>query len=182
MKETSDSLLLSLAKESIKSRFLEIETKSKEELVALYPALNEKRATFVTLNLKGRLRGCIGSLIAHRTLYDDIVSNAQSAAFNDPRFPPLSYEEFVQTSIELSLLSEPVFLPYRDKIDLKSKINVGKDGVILKLGDKQATFLPQVWEQLPTFELFFEHLCNKANMQYNCLDKNPQIYIYGAQK
>jgi len=99
------------------------------------------KATFVTLNLNGKLRGCIGSLIAHRNFLDDLIANAKSAAFNDPRFPPLSKKEFENIEIEISILSEPKILQYDDISDLKNKLRVGIDGVILKQGIHQATFL-----------------------------------------
>lgn len=115
---------------------------------------------------------------------DDLIQNAQSAAFNDPRFPPLTLEEFSSNDItvEVSILSEPKPLSYSDMADLKSKIKIGEDGVILKLGNYQATFLPQVWEQLPTFESFFAHLCQKAGLPANCLESKPQIFIYHVEK
>jgi hypothetical protein len=155
---------------------------SKYEIVKQYPEFVQKRATFITLKQQGRLRGCIGSLVAHRELYDDIINNAQSAAFKDPRFPPLTKDELDKTTLEISLLSEAILVPYDDIDDLKSKITIGKDGIILKLENKQATFLPQVWEDLPTFEIFFEHLCKKANLDGNCLEKHPQIYKYQVEK
>lgn len=177
-----NNLLLQLAREAINHKLTGAPLVDKEQLIKQYPQLEEQRATFVTLNLDGRLRGCIGSLVAHRTLYDDIVHNAQSAAFGDPRFAPLSLEEFQYIDIEISLLTPAVILPYDDIPDLKSKIIPNKHGVILKLGSNQATFLPQVWEQLPTFEVFFEHLCQKARLQSSCLELHPQIYTYEAIK
>jgi len=155
---------------------------SKYDIVKQYPQFVLKKATFVTLKQQGRLRGCIGSLVAHRELYDDIINNAQSAAFKDPRFPPLTKDELDKTTIEISLLSDAILVPYNDIDDLKSKIIIGEDGIILKLKDKQATFLPQVWENLQTFEIFFEHLCKKARLEGNCLDKHPQIYKYQVKK
>lgn len=176
-----NSSLLALVKASIKSELNNtsyIDTSLKEK----YPELNEQRATFVTLNLEGNLRGCIGSLLPQRSLFDDIVSNAKAAAFEDPRFSPLTSEEFENIEIEISILSIPSILEYKDTEDLKSKLKIGVDGVILKDGIYQATFLPSVWEQLPTFELFFSHLCKKAGLIQNCLKNHPEIYIYQAKK
>jgi AmmeMemoRadiSam system protein A len=144
--------------------------------------LAQKGATFITLNLDGELRGCIGSLVAHRDLADDIAHNAKAAAFDDVRFHPLSKEEFERVDIEISILNEPQPLHYHDNSDLKSKIRVGIDGVILRSGNRQATFLPFVWDQLPTFESFFERLCLKAGCESNCLDQHPDIFIYHANK
>jgi hypothetical protein len=150
----------------------------------LYPQLNQNAAVFVTLTQEPneRLRGCIGSLVAHRPLYKDIISNAQSAALRDPRFKPLTIEEFTNIKIEISILSEPKELAYSDTADLKNKIKPEIDGVILQLGSYRATYLPSVWEQLPTFESFFSSLCQKAGMQGNCIENHPTISIYQATK
>lgn len=180
--EMFNDVLLTLAKDSIKESLYDTTLLNKSALIEKYPQLNEPQATFVTLTKNAQLRGCIGSLIAQRSLYDDLVSNAKSAAFNDPRFPPLSQNEFPSTEIEISLLSQPQPLAYDDVSDLKSKINVGSDGVILQYGYHRATFLPQVWEQLPSFELFFQHLCAKAGVSVACLEDQASIYTYKVEK
>ncbi len=177
-----DTILLKIAKQSIIDSLNGQNTIDKNALLEKFPELDEQRATFVTLNKNGNLRGCIGSLVAHRTLLEDIISNAKSAAFNDPRFKPLQAEEFNQIDVELSILSVPKLLKYDDVADLKSKVIIGEDGIILRLDGRQATFLPQVWEQLPTFEIFFEHLCKKAGLEGDCLQRHPEIYHYQAQK
>ncbi len=176
--------LIDIAKDAIREKLEGKKIIDKEALLKAHPRLGEKGAVFVTLEKRSSLRGCIGSLIAHRTLLDDLIENAINAAFHDPRFPPLTVEEFnsKDLTVEVSILSEPKPLAYSDIADLKSKIKVGRDGVILKLGNYQATFLPQVWEQLPTFETFFAHLCQKAGLGANCLESKPQIFIYHAQK
>lgn len=177
-----NKIILQIAKEAINHKLTGAPIISKDEISKQYPKILEEQATFVTLNLDGRLRGCIGSLVAHRPLYDDLVHNAQSAAFGDPRFPPVSLEEFQYLDIEVSLLTPAVLLPYEDIADLRSKVIPNKHGIILKHGGYQATFLPQVWDQLPSFELFFEHLCNKAGLSGNCLEQHPQIYTYEVIK
>jgi len=155
---------------------------SLQDMLENNPWLEEEGAVFVTLTLDGSLRGCIGSLVAHRKLYEDIIYNARSAALSDPRFKPLSKEEFELIKIEVSILSKPELLLYDDSKDLKEKLRVGVDGVVLKLGSSQATFLPQVWEQLPTFELFFAHLCQKAGLQSECLKNHPDILTYQVKE
>jgi len=85
-------------------------------MIEQYPSFAEKHAVFITLNMDGRLRGCIGSLIPHRSLIDDIIANAKSAAFRDSRFAPLTSEEFKKVEIEISLLSIPYELQYRDML------------------------------------------------------------------
>ncbi len=155
---------------------------NEDEWLQRHPELGIKGATFVTLTLNGQLRGCIGSLIAHRPLIDDLISNAQSAAFRDPRFPPLSAEEFQRIKIEVSLLSEPIKLIYTDKEDLKRQIRSGIDGVIIRLRNYQATFLPQVWEELNEFETFFAHLGMKAGLGSDPLSFHPDVYTYQVEK
>lgn len=175
------TILLSIARDAIKSRFKPLDI-DKEALLHAYPELEKRGACFVTLRQEDRLRGCIGSLVAHRSLLEDIIANARSAAFKDPRFAPLQEDELEKTKIELSLLSPPQLLEYRDTQDLKEKIRSGSDGVVLKAEEHQATFLPQVWEELKEFELFFSHLCQKAGLKADCLEAHPEIYTYQVEK
>jgi AmmeMemoRadiSam system protein B/AmmeMemoRadiSam system protein A len=120
--------------------------------------------TFVTLKIHGKLRGCIGNLTANESVLEGIKRNAVNAAFNDPRFSPLTAAELDQTEIEVSILTEPFPLEYRDGQDLLGKLRVNVDGVIIRKGHRSATFLPQVWEQLPRPEDFLSHLCMKAGI------------------
>jgi uncharacterized protein len=172
---------LLIAKDAIKGHFKGFEV-DKNNVLKQYPEMSLPKATFVTLTLYGRLRGCIGSLIAHRPLIDDLINNAILAAFHDPRFPPLSLEEADEVKIEVSLLSEPKPLTYTDTNQLKSLIKAGRDGVILRLGNHQATFLPQVWDELSDFETFFAHLGMKAGIGSNPLSTHPEIYTYQVDK
>jgi len=149
---------------------------------ATFPQLNEQGAVFVTLRTtpNDKLRGCIGSLTAYRPLYKDIIFNAQAAAFKDPRFKPLKKEELAFIKVEVSHLSSPKPLHYKDKKDLETKIAPFIHGVVLKEGKNQATYLPSVWEELPKFDDFFSSLCLKAGLQQNCLTSHPEILIYTA--
>ncbi|MCX6074174.1 MAG: AmmeMemoRadiSam system protein A [Campylobacterales bacterium] len=174
-------LHLQIAREAIQARY-DGSVMKKDSLLRLHPELGIKKATFVTLTLDGQLRGCIGSLIAHRPFIDDLISNAQSAAFRDPRFPPLSAEEFQKIKIEISLLSEPQALLYTDKRELKEQIRTGIDGVVIRLRNYQATFLPQVWEELSDFETFFAHLGVKAGIGSDPLSSHPEVYTYQVEK
>lgn len=176
-----EKVLLKIAKDSILEAFKETKI-DKEHLLREYPELSEKKATFVTLTQHNNLRGCIGSLIAHRSLLEDTIHNAKAAAFSDPRFRPLDRKELEFTDIEISILSTPEEVVYSDIDDLRQKIAPFIDGVILKDGYFQATFLPQVWEQLPEFELFFAHLCLKAGLNQDCLKRHPQIFKYQVRK
>lgn len=176
----SGELLIAIARNSIGEHFESQGSFEKLSWLQQDPALQQQRACFVTLSLHGQLRGCIGSIIPHRPLIDDIYHNAQAAAFGDPRFPPLSSDEFETVEIEVSLLTIPQKFDYASVDDLKAHIGP-QHGVILKQGHAQATFLPQVWEQLPDFESFFAHLCNKAGLEEGCLKDFPEIYLYEVE-
>ncbi len=175
-------LLLRIARDAIMEDLTGFTLVDRAKLLASHPWLGEMGAVFVTLNEGGALRGCIGSLVAHRDLIDDLIINAKAAAFNDPRFPPVSVEELDVLKIEISLLTTPHILGYGDTEDLKAKIRPGIDGVILQQGHHQATYLPSVWEQLPEFEQFFGTLCQKAGLRADCLEYHPTIQVYQAEK
>jgi len=177
-----ENILLELARTSILNEFNNSFKIDKQMLLKQFPILNEQRACFVTINLNNKLRGCIGSLVAHRSLLEDILDNAHSSAFSDLRFNRLTYEEFKNINIEISVLTPAVKLSYTNVEDLKDKIKVGEHGVILELEGKRATFLPVVWEQIPNFNDFFTQLSKKAGFSELCLDKNPTIYTYTATK
>jgi len=174
--------LIQIAKDAIEEELTGKKVIDKEVLLKEHPELGKQWATFVTLEEDKRLRGCIGSLVSHRTLLEDVISNAKSAAFKDVRFNPVNIAEFEKLSVEVSLLSAPSKVDYKDVNDLKSKIVVGEDGVILRLEGRQATFLPQVWDQLPSFEAFFSYLCQKADLPQGCVNLNPEIFIYRVEK
>lgn len=127
--------------------------------------LLEPGAAFVTLHTRsGSLRGCIGSLQARRPLVEDVRHNALAAAFEDPRFPALSAHELPEIVIEVSVLSASQPLEYTDAADLVQKLRPGIDGVVLESGWHRATFLPQVWDQLPSHREFLGNLCFKAGL------------------
>ncbi|MCX7738370.1 MAG: AmmeMemoRadiSam system protein A [Hydrogenothermaceae bacterium] len=131
--------------------------------------LKKAGASFVTLKTKkGQLRGCIGSIIPHTHLYQDVIHNAISAAVSDPRFSPLSIDELKSVRIKLSILTYPEKIEHQDWRELLSKIEPYKDGLIIKHKNKTTTFLPDVWETLPDKELFMSNLCMKADLPYNC--------------
>ena len=178
-------IVLKLARMSILEKFENKKLIDKNKWIEKYPFLAKKRACFVTLKLKDKprgsnLRGCIGSILPYRPLIDDVIANAKAAAFNDPRFTPLTPQEFDRIKIEISVLTIPKELEYKDITDLKNKIKIGIDGVILQLANYQATFLPSVWEELADFNLFFAHLCLKAGLMGDCLSYHPVIYTYQA--
>jgi len=180
--ENKDKILLKLARMAILDKINGENSINKDEFLKENSDLASMGATFVTLAINGELRGCIGSLVAHKELFDDIVSNAVKAAFDDPRFPALSIEEFKNMKIEISILGEAKRVKYSDFNDLKTKLVSNEDGVILKQGLNQATFLPQVWEQLPTFEEFIVHLYQKAGIDISQQTIFPFIYTYRVRK
>jgi AmmeMemoRadiSam system protein A len=128
------------------------------------PCFNSSCGTFVTLTIHGKLRGCIGNLTSNEPLTSGVRRNAINAAFHYPRFSPLGASELGCVSIEVSILSEPRPLYYREASDLLKKIRPKIDGVILRKDQASATFLPQVWEQLPQPHDFLTHLCLKAGL------------------
>jgi len=177
-----NQVLLEIAKKSIEKKFDSSVKIDKEGLLKDFPFLAKNGATFVTLTLNKQLRGCIGSLQAYRPLLDDLISNANAAAFEDPRFYELTFDEFKKVNIEISILSSPVEVIYKDIEDLKLKIKPNIHGVILQKDGRRSTFLPQVWEQLPTFEEFFSHLCHKGSFEVNCLGFHPLVFTYEVKK
>jgi hypothetical protein len=126
--------------------------------------LRQAGATFVTLTKEGALRGCIGSLQAARPLGDDVAQNALAAAFRDPRFAPLSRQEWPAVRVEVSVLSAPKPIRFADEADLLAQVKAGEDGIILECDGRRATFLPQVWESLPDKQAFLAELMNKAGL------------------
>ncbi len=137
---------------------------------------------FVTLTVKGQLRGCIGNLTSNEPLVSGVRRNAINAAFHDPRFGSLSAPELDQIEIEISILSEPQPLIYRDGDDLLNKLRPNIDGVIIRKEAASATFLPQVWEQLPRPHDFLAHLCTKAGLASDSWKKSQlEISSYQVQ-
>ena len=144
--------------------------------------LSEPGATFVTLKLGGQLRGCIGSLQAHRPLREDVAENAHAAAFRDPRFPPLSAAEYNQTMVEVSLLSPLTPLPVQDEADALARLRPGVDGIALHCGQHRGTFLPQVWESLPQPESFLSELKRKAGLAADFWSAEVRLFRYEVYK
>jgi AmmeMemoRadiSam system protein A len=155
----------------------------RDEIPVLHDdALCRKSGTFVTLKIRGQLRGCIGNLEPADSIVDSIERNSLNAAFHDFRFSPLTPDELDRVSIDISILTPATLLAYSDGDDLLRKLRPGIDGVILSHGHAGATFLPQVWEQLPQPERFLGHLCRKAGLpERTWCDGHPEIRIYQVQ-
>jgi AmmeMemoRadiSam system protein A len=174
--------LLAVARRTIEQKLLHQEEAPKGADTDIPVIFREHRGTFVTLTKGGNLRGCIGHIIPQESLIEGIRINALNAAFRDPRFQPLTREEWGKVQIEISILTDPEPLPYSDAEDLLKKIRTGIDGVIIKKGYHQATFLPQVWEQLPKKEEFLTHLCLKAGLEGNAWKKQAlEVSTYQVQ-
>ena len=155
--------LLALARKSIetgldKGKALEPDQKD------LSAKLLEDAAVFVTLQKNGQLRGCIGSLEAHRPLAEDVAQNAFAAAFQDPRFQAMQKSELAELEIHISVLTPSVDFPVSSEKDLIEKLRPGIDGLILSDGWHRATFLPSVWESLSRPEDFLCQLKMKAGL------------------
>lgn len=140
------------------------------------------RGTFVTLKKDGQLRGCIGNIEPVKTIAEGVEANVLSAAFHDSRFPPLHITELKDIAISISILSPAVPLEYEDAGDLLGKLRTGVDGVILRYGNRQATFLPQVWEQLGKAEDFMAHLSLKAGLAKDAWrNEGVEVYTYQVE-
>jgi AmmeMemoRadiSam system protein A len=146
------------------------------------PKLAEKQACFVTLTKEGTLRGCIGHLMAMEPLHQAVADNARNAALRDPRFPPVQPGELDKIKIEISVLTEPQPLAFSSPDDLLSKLRPNEDGVLLHIGPRSATFLPQVWAQVPDKVKFLEHLSEKAGCEPSAWrGKDVTVSIYQVE-
>lgn len=144
--------------------------------------LQELGACFVTLTQQGQLRGCIGTLEARRSLLADVKANAVSAAFRDPRFSPLTVAELTHTQIEVSLLSPMQAMRFDNEAHALAQLQPGIDGVVLEFERYRSTFLPQVWEQLPTASEFIAHLKHKAGLPPGFWAEGVQLSRYTVSK
>lgn len=144
--------------------------------------LAEKRACFVTLTKAGALRGCIGHILAQEPLYQAVMHNTRNAALRDPRFPPVEAGELEALRIEISVLTEPQPLSFTSPEDLLGKLQPYEDGVLLQIGGHVATFLPQVWAQVPDKTAFLNHLAQKAGCPASAWrDKDTTVSIYHVE-
>lgn len=146
------------------------------------PWLLEPGATFVTLTQRGELRGCIGSLEAHRSLLEDVKANARAAAFHDPRFNPLTAGELDAIRVEVSLLSPSQALEFRDEQDALAQLRPMIDGIVFEYDRYCSTFLPQVWEQLPRTEDFMGRLKQKAGLPPDFWADGVKLSRYTVEK
>jgi AmmeMemoRadiSam system protein A len=143
----------------------------------LSPKFTERKGCFVTLTKRGDLRGCIGNIMARGPLHKAVIENARNAALDDPRFPPVGLRELSQIEIEISVLTAPQPLVFSSPEDLLRKLKPNQDGVVLQIGGNGATYLPQVWEQLPDRTEFLNHLAEKAGCAPDAW-RQPGVTVY----
>jgi len=181
LSDREKNTLLLIARESIEQP-LRLGLKYTLPSVYLTGGLAKKAATFVTLFVNGQLKGCIGTLTPCRSLAEDVLENASGAAFEDHRFTPVTLNDLDRLKIEISILTEPVPLIFDDEADLLGKITKDLDGLILKLGDVRATFLPSVWEKLPDKKQFLGQLKKKAGLRPDFWSDRLQFFKYQVEK
>jgi AmmeMemoRadiSam system protein A len=177
MLDEQGKVLLPIARAAI-SRVLNVPHTANESA----PWLAEHGACFVTLTQDGELRGCIGSLQAHRSLLDDVKSNAVFAALRDPRFTPLCVEELDITTVEISLLSTTLAMEVRDEADALAQLRPNVDGIVFEYGRYRSTFLPQVWESLAQPREFLAMLRRKAGLPDDFWAEGVKLSRYSVTK
>ncbi len=166
--------LLRIARTSIKEK---LAGKTWNPAESLTPRLAEKQGAFVTLHIRGMLRGCIGYIVGYKPLYLTVAEMGRSAAFGDPRFPPLTPAEYPKIDIEITVLS-----PLR-QIEDPSTVQVGKHGLLVRKGPYQGVLLPQVpveedWDR----ETFLAHTCRKAGLSSSCWrDGDTELFVFSGE-
>jgi len=173
--------LLDLARKTLKSATAG-SAMPKPKSDAVLSRLKEAKGCFVTLTEAGQLRGCIGNILPAGPLHEAVMENARSAALRDSRFAPVTPDEVDKIHIEISVLTEPQLLKFTLPEDLLAKLQPHNDGVVLKIGPRGATFLPQVWEQLPDKAEFLNHLAQKAGCEPSAWrGKDVSVSIYHVE-
>ena len=172
--------LINIARKTIETK---LQGKSEINITSYFPyppVFDSTGAVFVTLEINNSLRGCIGSPIAHTSLLVDLIKNAYNAAFSDPRFVPLTQEEYNDVSISISILSSPEKMNFKDEDDLLEQMQKDIDGIIIRDGEKQALYLPSVWKQLPDKKMFLNNLKQKAGMDANHFSDTFEAFRFTA--
>jgi len=182
MNKKNKEYLLRIARRAIEKYFQDEGVFQIEE-DELPESLKEKKGVFVTLWKDDKLRGCIGNLESQKPIYQSVIDNSLASALLDSRFTVLKKDELNDIKIEISILSELKKIPnFTDYNSFLKYLNKYKPGLLIKKGTYQATFLPQVWEDLNSAELFISHLCEKAGLQKDEWKKmDLEIYQYSAE-
>jgi hypothetical protein len=174
------SILLDLAQRSI-CHGLENASPLPVNPASYSEKLRQARASFVTLHRLGDLRGCIGHLAAIQPLVMDVSENAFAAAFRDPRFAPLERNELAGLELQISVLTPATPIEFSSEAELLESLQPGIDGLILKLGRQQGTFLPSVWESLPDSRSFLDHLKLKAGLPRDYWSDQILVFRYQTE-
>jgi len=182
LSEEERNILLSVAREAITAAV------ARHSLPALQiekqpQILQADGATFITLTKNGHLRGCIGTMEPYQPLIADVQEHAVAAALSDYRFPKVTQDELGQIRIEISRLTPLKRLPYKETEELVKALRIGVDGVLIRNEGRQATFLPQVWEQLPQPDQFLSQLCLKMGAPADLWKTKPmEVFTYQVEK
>jgi AmmeMemoRadiSam system protein A len=180
--EAEKRILLQLAREALE-RGVNRQSLPRLDQTNLTPALRAQGASFITLTKHGQLRGCVGALEPYQPLVDDVREHAIAAALQDYRFPPVQPNELPKIEIEVSRLTIPTPLDYTSSEDLLARLHPGLDGVLLRDGSRRATFLPQVWEQIPDKVEFLSQLCAKMGAARDLWRrKHLEVLIYQVEE
>lgn len=180
LNESERAILLDIARQSIQhglqhGRALKVN-------VSDYPdTLQVQRASFITLHRHERLRGCIGALQASMPLVQDVAEHAYSSAFEDPRFPRLTADEFADLTIHIAILSLPELMTVKSEADLLTQLRPGIDGLILRYQQHRGTFLPAVWDSLPNAVDFLAQLKQKAGLEKDFWSDDIQFERYTTE-
>lgn len=171
--------LLKLSRKVLENYFKGKKTKVSDKIKKRF---SEEKSCFVTLTKFGNLRGCIGSLYPSKALYKEVIQNTLSSAFSDPRFLPLTKQELPEIKIEISVLSIPEKINYSSSQDLLKKLKKSC-GIIIQKNQRQATYLPQVWKQIPDKKEFLSHLCLKAGFSSDAWkSEDLDVFYYTVEK
>lgn len=182
LSEEERQTLLHIARESLE-RGVKGEKLTPLDLKSMQPLLRAQGASFVTLTIRGNLRGCIGALEPYQPLALDVREHAIAAALDDPRFPPVTPSELDKVEVEVSYLTVPERLEYKDADDLLAKLRPHVDGVILRDGFRRATFLPQVWDKIPDKAGFLDNLCYKMGAAQDLWrHRHLEVLIYQVEE
>jgi AmmeMemoRadiSam system protein A len=179
--DTDQQTLLQVAADSV-HHGLKTGNALKVEVTKYSTALQQPGASFVTLKIQRQLRGCIGMLQATRPLVEDVAQNAYAAAFEDSRFPPLNDAEYDQLEYHISILNPAEPIEFESEADLLQQLRPGVDGLILEDRGRRATFLPSVWESLPTAADFLRHLKMKAGLAPDYWSSTLRIQRYTVEE
>lgn len=177
---TEGKMAVQLARNTIKTYFLTGKMMDGSE-AELPPIFNEKRGVFITLTENGMLRGCIGHPYPESTLKYAITDSAISAAFRDPRFPPLHIDELDKVEVEVTVLTPPERIKVAPG-DIPSRIEIGRHGLIVKKGYRQGLLLPQVAPENDMDEIdFLSHTCLKAGLEPDAWLTGADVYSFEGQ-